>query len=113
MSKTYEDINIPGKIPPLKEYMRRNFGIIQGGKTRKVILKFSASISSWISELVWHPEQKAWHDEDGNLLLTIPVSDFKEIKHEILKFGAEVKVMAPVELIEEVKGEIRKMSSLY
>ncbi len=113
ISKTYEDVHLPQKIPSIKEYLRRNFGIIQSGKSKRVILMFSPTISSWIKELIWHPAQKTRFVEDGSLLLTIPVSDYKEIKREILKFGSDVKVIAPEELKEEIRDEINKMNKLY
>lgn len=52
-------------------------------------------------------------DSNGNLFLRIPVADFREIRHEILKFGSSVEVLSPEELRNEIKKEIEKMSMVY
>ena len=41
------------------------------------------------------------------------MADFREIKMKILQFGADVEVIAPEELREEVRQEIDKMAKLY
>jgi predicted DNA-binding transcriptional regulator YafY len=44
---------------------------------------------------------------------SIPVADFREIKHEILKYGSQVEVFSPVTLRNEIKKEIEKMKKVY
>ena len=41
------------------------------------------------------------------------MSDFREVKMEILQFGADVEVLEPDELREEVREEIKKMVKLH
>jgi predicted DNA-binding transcriptional regulator YafY len=43
----------------------------------------------------------------------IIVTDFRQVKLKILQFGADVEVMKPEELREEVKNEIEKMTKIY
>ena len=50
---------------------------------------------------------------DGCLDLTVPVADFREIKMQILQFGADVEVISPEELRQEVMAEIERMGCLY
>jgi predicted DNA-binding transcriptional regulator YafY len=45
--------------------------------------------------------------------MSFPVSGFAEITREILKYGADVEVVAPVELREVVAKEIRRMEKMY
>ena len=97
----------------LKDYLRRNFGILNSDEAIEVCLRFSPKTAPWVAEQVWHPRQVARTDPDGSLFLSFPVADFREIKREILKFGSQVEVVAPAVLKEEVKAEIEKMWSLY
>lgn len=90
-----------------------SFGIFQGKKETKVTLRFNPFRAGWIREQVWHPKQRINELEEGGLDLTFPVADFREVKMKILQFGADVKVIEPPELIEEIKLEIEKMTKIY
>jgi predicted DNA-binding transcriptional regulator YafY len=108
-----DKITLPDNMPSIKEYMRQNFGLMSGEKSTEVCLKFTPDVSSWISEQIWHKKQAVSIDSNGNLFLRIPVADFREIRREILKFGASVEVLSPEELRNEIKKEIEKMSAVY
>jgi len=95
------------------KYIRRTFGIFQGKQKKSVCLCFSKDVSSWIAEQIWHPAQKISIKKDGRLCLTIPVADFREIKREILRHGAQVEVVSPPALRNEIKKEIEKMKKVY
>lgn len=97
----------------VRQYIRKTFGIFHGKKTQDVCLCFSKDVTPWIAEQAWHPQQKTFIKKDGRLCLIIPVSDFREIKREILKYGAQVEVMSPKALREEIKREIKRMSRIY
>ena len=108
-----DKITLPYNMPSIKEYMRQNFGLMSGEKSTEVCLKFAPDVSSWISEQIWHKKQTVSIDSNGNLFLRIPVADFREIRREILKFGANLEVLSPEELRNEIKKEIEKMSAVY
>jgi len=97
----------------VKEYIRRNFGIMNSDNTNKVCLRFSPEISPWVAEQVWHPRQQTRWENNETLCLTFPVADFREVKREILKYGAQVQVLWPKELREDVKKEIERMKLFY
>ncbi len=97
----------------VKEYIRQTFGIFQGKETKEVCLRFAKDITPWIAEQSWHPAQRTRVEKDGRLSLTIPVADFREIKREILRYGAQVEVIFPAALRKEIKKEIEKMKKVY
>ncbi|TAN41722.1 MAG: WYL domain-containing protein [Nitrospirae bacterium] len=113
VEQTSSNVILPDNLPPVKEYVRHNFGIMQGGKTFAVRLLFAPSVAEWISEQVWHPEQKTIAKKDGSLLMRFPASDHRELKKKILAHGANVVVVSPKSLAEEIKNEIHKMSTIY
>ena len=89
------------------------FGIFQGGQSVWVTLRFNPFRARWIEGQYWHPGQRITKNVDGGLDLSIPVSDFREIKMKILQFGADVEVISPTELREEIRTEIERMSGMY
>lgn len=76
-------------------FLENTFGIFQNRQSFNVKLKFSLERSRWIRGEVWHEGQTEELQEDGSLILTIPVSHEQEIMMEILKHGSHVKVMEP------------------
>jgi len=91
----------------------KTFGIFQGATVRWVVLLFSPFRSGWIKNEIWHPRQQLEQQNDGSLKMRLPVTDFREIKMKILQYGADVSVIAPDALKDEIAQEIKKMVSLY
>ena len=61
----------------------------------------------------WHPKQRARFDPDGSYLLEVPYSHDRELLMEILKFGADVEVLAPDSLRGRVAGELARAAGRY
>jgi len=93
--------------------LEETFGIFQGADPMEVTLRFTPFRARWIREQLWHPSQKITNLAGGGLELSFPVADFREVKMKILQFGADVKVIKPAALREEIREEIHKMTSLY
>ncbi|MBA3029050.1 MAG: WYL domain-containing protein [Desulfobacteraceae bacterium] len=104
-----------GPRPPTlwKHLIDSAFGIFQNQTSLTVTLRFSSFRAGWIKEQIWHPDQKMSPTPDGGLELSLPVSDFREIKMKILQFGADVEVLDPPALRWDVEEEIEKMIGLY
>jgi predicted DNA-binding transcriptional regulator YafY len=96
-----------------KHLIENSFGIFQGNKDIPVLLRFSPFRARWIREQLWHPTQTIKDLPDGGLELSFPVSDFREVKMKILQFGADVEVVEPAALREEVEEEIQRMVEVY
>jgi len=108
-----ESLALPPGLPPIKEYIRRNFGVIAGERSTDVVLRFAPDVSPWIAEQEWHQAQEVSVGGDGSLRLRFPVSGFVEVAREILKHGSAVEVIEPKELRDTIREEIRKMGTLY
>jgi predicted DNA-binding transcriptional regulator YafY len=106
-------VKLPKRLPSVKDYISKNFGVMSGGESIEVCLKFVPEVSHWISEQIWFSGQEVSVNEDGSVCLKFPVADFREVRREILKYGASVEVLSPAELREEIKKEIEKMSKVY
>jgi predicted DNA-binding transcriptional regulator YafY len=46
----------------------------------------------------WHPDQKSMLHPDGSYTLEVPYSDSRELLGDVLRFGADVEVLAPKSL---------------
>jgi predicted DNA-binding transcriptional regulator YafY len=106
-------ITSPAPAETVKEYIRKNFGIMNSSESMEICLRFSPETSAWISEQIWHPEQTIQLDSDKGLFLTFPAADLREIKREVLKYGAQVEVVSPEALRKAVEKEIEEMKNIY
>jgi predicted DNA-binding transcriptional regulator YafY len=106
----------PFKIPTdfdFKKYFLSTFGLYKGKSTKDVTLRFKPEKSKWIKDQIWHKDQKVKHLKNGSLELSFPVSDFSEIKREILKHGDDVEVVKPKTLRDLIKAEAEKIAKIY
>lgn len=108
-----EIIDLPNNLPDLQYYINQTFGLLSNDKHVEVCLEFSSEVSDWIKEQIWHEAQEITENDNGSICLKFPVSDFRELKGEILKYGSAVKVIYPEELKEEIRKEIEKMKKNY
>lgn len=106
-------INARAEPKVVQEFIGKSFGIFRGKDKTAVCLRFAKNIAPWIAEQRWHPDQKVSVEKDGRLRMNLFVSDFREIKREILRYGAQVEVISPKALRNEVKEEIEKMKKIY
>ena len=97
----------------LDEYLASGYGIFAGRKVEWAALKFSPRAARWVSAQNWHPKQRARIEKDGSYLLEIPYADDRELVMEILKFGADVEVLAPEALRQRVAESLKKAASRY
>jgi predicted DNA-binding transcriptional regulator YafY len=96
-----------------KKYFLSTFGLYKGKSAKEVTLRFTAEKSKWIKDQIWHKDQKIKLLKDGSLEISFPVSDFSEIKREILKHGDEVEVIKPKILRDLIKAEAQKIAKIY
>jgi len=89
------------------------YGIFAGEQVQWAVLHFTPERAKWITNERWHPQQTGKSLPDGSYQLTVPYSDPRELMMDILKYGAEVRVMAPQSLVEFVQEEIRNLMKLY
>ncbi|MFW2405074.1 MAG: helix-turn-helix transcriptional regulator [Gammaproteobacteria bacterium] len=97
----------------LDETLGAGFGIFSGRRTENAVLRFSPVRARWVSRETWHSEQDGHFELDGAYLLTVPYSDPRELVMDIMKYGADVEVLAPASLRERVAAEIAAASELY
>lgn len=101
----------PVDLREVEREFNTGYGIFAGTKVDWAKLRFAPSRARWIAQERWHPEQRGRAEPDGSYVLEVPYTDPRELMMDILKYGADVKVLAPPALVGIVRDEIRKMAA--
>jgi predicted DNA-binding transcriptional regulator YafY len=97
----------------LERHYASGYGIFAGTATQDAVLQFGTSSARWVSRETWHPEQVGTPQLDGTYLLQFPYSQETELVMDILKYGADVVVLAPESLRKAVAEKLRAAAKLY
>jgi len=97
----------------LERHYASGYGIFAGTATQDAVLQFGANSARWVSRETWHPEQIGTPQLDGTYLLQFPYSQEPELVMDILKYGADVQVLAPESLRNAVAAKVRAAAKLY
>ena len=97
----------------LDEVFASGYGIFSGAKVQWATLRFTPERARYVSQEEWHPKQKTKWLPDGSYQLEVPYSSEKELAMDILKHGAEVEVVAPKALREEIAERLKLAAQRY
>jgi predicted DNA-binding transcriptional regulator YafY len=97
----------------LRKQLDGGYGIFGGLPKDWAELEFSATRAPWVRHERWHQQQIGTLHSDGRYSLKLPYADERELMGDILRFGAEVKVIAPKSLQKQLQAELAKAIHLY
>lgn len=97
----------------LSAHFDQSYGIFSGPAEHTAELRFTPETARWISDEVWHPDQQGSFEADGSWLLKLPFGNSRELLMDVLRYGADVEVLAPDFLREAVAKEARKTAEVY
>jgi predicted DNA-binding transcriptional regulator YafY len=97
----------------LERHYASGYGIFAGAATQDAVLQFGSGSARWVSRETWHPEQIGKPQLDGTYLLQFPYAQEPELVMDILKYGADVQVLAPESLRQAVAEKLRAAAKLY
>jgi len=89
------------------------YGIFSGREVTWARLRFTPSRARWVAAEQWHPRQRTQFEPDGSFVLELPYSDPRELIMDVLRHGAEVEVLAPAALRDEVRRTVEAMHTRY
>ena len=78
-----------------------------------VELLVDKEIGTYALNRIWHSEQVVEEREDGSVYVKFVTTQKKEILRWVLGQGHTVKVLAPQELVDEVKAELESARKMY
>jgi predicted DNA-binding transcriptional regulator YafY len=97
----------------LDAVLAAGYGIFSGRKVQWATLRFTPERARYVSLEEWHPKQKAHWEKDGRYVLEIPYSSEGELVMDVLRFGADLEVLAPESLRAAVREKARSLAGLY
>jgi predicted DNA-binding transcriptional regulator YafY len=97
----------------LDAHLGSGYGIFAGKEVQWAKLRFTAEAARWVGAQSWHPGQKSRLEPDGSYVLEIPYANDRELLMEILKYGADVEVLAPASLRNRVAEALRNAAQRY
>jgi predicted DNA-binding transcriptional regulator YafY len=97
----------------LDEHLGAGYGIFAGREVQWAKLRFTPQAARWVSAQVWHPKQRAQTEKDGSYVLEIPYAADRELLMEILKYGADVEVLAPDSLRARAAAALKEAAGRY
>lgn len=89
------------------------FGVETYQPVQKIILEFSWQQGNYIKSFPLHESQHILEENADTVLLEICIHSTNDIIMELLKYGSNVKVIAPISLQKEIKNRILEMTKQY
>ncbi len=84
-----------------------------GAPPIEVVLRFSPRVAQRIRETRWHRSEQVAEQEDGSLLWRAHIAEPLEMMPWIRGWGADVEVLEPLSLREQLGGEARMLLQIY
>ena len=106
----------PARELPLQvveDELDRGYGIFGGARLRTATLHFTAEAAEWVAQEEWHPQQQLKRQADGSLRMKLPYTESTELVMDVLRHGPNVRVLAPAELVEQVRTQLRQTLAAY
>ena len=89
------------------------YGIFAGAEVQWATLLFTPERARWVAAEHWHPQQQGSFLNDGSYQLRLPYSNDPELIMDIMKYGPDCEVLAPIELRKKVIGLLRAAQGVY
>ncbi len=89
------------------------FGVFSGPAEHLAVLRFGSEAARWAADESWHPQQQGRWSPDGSFELTVPFGRSRELIMEILRYGADVEIVAPEFLRSAVIAELERARARY
>lgn len=87
----------------LNQHLASSYGIFSGAPKAVATIRFSPHAARWVADEHWHSQQQGEWLKDGRYELKLPYSNSRELLMDVLKYGPDAEIVAPVSLREEMK----------
>jgi predicted DNA-binding transcriptional regulator YafY len=89
------------------------YGIFSGAARNTASILFSAHAARWAAEERWHAQQVGKFLSDGRFELKVPYSNGRELLMDVLRYGPDAEITAPVSLREQMRSLLTLTSESY
>ncbi|HZP65810.1 MAG TPA: YafY family protein [Rudaea sp.] len=87
----------------LNRHLSSSYGIFSGAPKAWATIRFSPHAARWVADEHWHSQQQGQWLKDGRYELKVPYSNSRELLMDVLKYGPDAEIVAPVSLREEMR----------
>ena len=111
-----EMLETPAKdidLAAMRQYLDGGYGIFAGPPKAWAELRFGPARAGWVQHEVWHEQQQGRLHADGSYTLRVPYADERELVGDILRFGADVEVLGPESLRQQIREQAQRLATLY
>ena len=98
-----EEEALDREVGELDAHLASSYGIFSGAPKAWATIRFSSHAARWVADEHWHSQQQGERLPDGRYELRVPYSNSRELLMDVLKYGPDAEVVAPVPLREEMK----------
>lgn len=110
---TSEPYEIPGDFDP-RQLLVDAWGIwYTEAEPVAVMLRFHPRVAQRVQETRWHRSEKIEEQPDGSIVWRAKVAEPQEMLNWIRGWGADVTILAPEELRQQMAGEARRLAKAY
>lgn len=96
----------------VRQAMARRFTIIEETPA-DVAIRFDAETAPFVKERLWHATQRITDRADGSCVLRMQVEGLTSVLRWVLSFGRHAVPLAPPELVERARAEVRAMARAW
>jgi len=100
-------------VRAIDQALGSSYGIFNGAAQGWAKLKFTPERARWVAGETWHLMQESSFEDDGSYVLSFPYADDRELIGDIMRFGADVQVLAPPALRSRVLKGFLEAAARY
>lgn len=100
-------------VKAIDQALGNSYGIFNGAAQGWAKLRFTPERARWVAGETWHPMQESAFESDGSYLLSFPYADDRELIGDIMRYGADVQVLAPQALRSKVQKGFLEAAARY
>ena len=97
----------------LNRELASSYGIFSGEPKGWATIVFSQRAARWVADERWHSRQQGRFLPDGRYELKLPYGFSRELLMDVLRYGADAEVVAPVALREQARTLLQLALSAY
>jgi predicted DNA-binding transcriptional regulator YafY len=97
----------------LDAHLSGGYGIFSGTAKDVATILFSQHAARWVAEERWHSQQQGKFLADGSFELKVPYSNARELLMDVLRYGPDAQVIAPIALREQMSAMLSLASGQY
>jgi predicted DNA-binding transcriptional regulator YafY len=104
----------PRGVDDIRRQLSRSWGgVVMGEDEVDVVLEFSPAVARRVQETHWHASQRVTPLPDGGLLFQVRLPSLLEFVPWVRSWGADVLVVSPASLRDQVARELREAAAQY